>query len=77
MRGRMVEKAAEKLSQGLPGGPGVKNPPCNAGDTGLIPGQGTKIPHAKGQLESLAQIPRDSTKVPRATTKTWCSQINT
>ena len=22
----------------------VKNPPSNAGDTGLIPGQGTKIP---------------------------------
>ena len=24
----------------------AKNPPANAGDTGLIPGQGTKIPHA-------------------------------
>ena len=24
--------------QGSPGGPVVKNPPCNAGDTGLIPG---------------------------------------
>ena len=33
----------------FPGGPVVKNPPSNAGDTGLIPGQGTKIPHAKGQ----------------------------
>ena len=30
----------------FPGGPGVKNPPCNTGDTDLIPGQGTKIPHA-------------------------------
>ena len=29
-----------------PGGPEVKNPPSNAGDTGLIPGQGTGIPHA-------------------------------
>ena len=28
----------------------VKNPPANAGDTGLIPGQGTKITHATGQL---------------------------
>ena len=28
----------------------VKNLPFNAGDTGLIPGQGTKIPHAVGQL---------------------------
>ena len=30
----------------FPGGPVVKNPPCNAGDAGLIPGGGTKIPHA-------------------------------
>ena len=28
----------------------VKNPPSNAGDAGSIPGQGTKIPHAAGQL---------------------------
>ena len=27
----------------FPGGPVVKNPPSNAGDAGLIPGQGTKI----------------------------------
>ena len=30
-------------------GPVVKNPPCNAGKAGLIPGQGTKIPRAPGQ----------------------------
>ena len=28
----------------------VKNPPSKAGDAGLIPGWGTKIPHAAGQL---------------------------
>ena len=28
----------------------VKNPPSNAGNEGLIPGQGTKIPSAMGQL---------------------------
>ena len=28
----------------------LKNPPSNAGDVGLIPGRGTKIPHAAGQL---------------------------
>ena len=38
----------------FPGGPVVKNPPSNAGDTGLIPGQGTKIPHAMGQLSPHA-----------------------
>ena len=33
----------------FPGGPVDKNLPAIAGDTGSIPGQGTKIPHAKGQ----------------------------
>ena len=30
----------------MPGGPVVKNPPSSAGDTGSIPGWGTKITHA-------------------------------
>ena len=38
----------------FPGGPVVKNPPYNAGDAGSIPGQGTKIPHAAGQLSPRA-----------------------
>ena len=40
--------------QDFPGGPVVKNPPYDAGDAGLIPGQGTKIPHAAGQLNPCA-----------------------
>ena len=28
----------------------VKNPPSNSGYVGSIPGRGTKIPHAAGQL---------------------------
>ena len=36
------------------GGPVVKNPPYNSGDVGLIPGQGTKIPHDAGQLSPHA-----------------------
>ena len=28
----------------------VKNPPCNKGDPGSIPGQGTVIPNAAEQL---------------------------
>ena len=32
----------------------VKNLPSNAGDAGLIPGRGTKIPHAAGQLSPHA-----------------------
>ena len=38
----------------FPGGPVVKNPPCNAKNVGLIPGQGTKILHAMEQLSSRA-----------------------
>ena len=32
----------------------VKNLPSNAGDRALIPGQGTKIPHATEQLSMRA-----------------------
>ena len=32
----------------------VKIPPFNTGDAGSIPGQGTKIPHATGQLSPSA-----------------------
>ena len=34
----------------LPGGLVVKNPPSNAGDASSIPGQGTEVPQASGQL---------------------------
>ena len=37
--------------QVFPGGPVVKNPPCNAGDVGLIPGWAAKIPHIEEQPE--------------------------
>ena len=40
----------------FPSGPEVKNLPCNAGDTGLIPGGGTKIPHVTGQLNHALQV---------------------
>ena len=43
---------------------GVESPPCNAGDAGSIPDQGTRILYAVEQL-SLS-----------ATTKIWSSQIN-
>ena len=32
----------------FPDGPGVKNPPSNAEDVGLIPDWGTKIPMPQG-----------------------------
>ena len=44
----------KNLFRDFPGGPVVKNPPYNAGDADSIPGQGTKIPHAAGQLSPSA-----------------------
>ena len=38
----------ENTSWDFPDDPVAKNLPSNAGDMGLIPGQGTKIPHAWG-----------------------------
>ena len=62
----------------FPGGPVLKNPPSNAGDTGSISGWGTKIPRAVGQL-SLHAAATDPTcsgacvpqleKSPRTATK--------
>ena len=59
----------------------VKTLPCNAGDMGLIPGGGTQIPHAMGQLslynstrEKPAHLKAEpmchSEKIPCGTTKT-------
>ena len=49
----------QELSGDSPGGPLVKNPPSNAGDMSLIPGQGTEIPHAAGQLSLCAATPEE------------------
>ena len=38
----------------IPGGPAVRNLPCNAEDTGSILGLGTKIPRAVGWLSQCA-----------------------
>ena len=48
-----LNEGLRKAQRDFPGGPVVKNLPCNAGDTGLNPGQETKIPHATGQLSLL------------------------
>ena len=70
----------------FPGGPVVKNLPCNAGVMGSIPDWGTKIPHSRAtksagpdnwaltpQLDSLCAAKKDpAAKILCATTKTWC-----
>ena len=69
----------------FPGGPEVKNLLYKAGDTGSIPGQGTKIPHALEQLSHRPtagvsapqrKIPHDAMRIPCAAAETQRSQIN-
>lgn len=47
----------------------MKIPPCNARDTGAIPGRGTEIPYAAGQLsqsaETRVRAPQGISHVPR------------
>ena len=47
----------------------VKNPLYNAGNTGSIPDQGTKIPHAKEQLGPLAVTTDPMLESPSTITK--------
>ena len=46
----------------------VKDPLSNTGDVGSIPGRGTKIPHAVGQLHAITRVS------PRTAARSWCSQ---
>ena len=57
---QVLEQVKAICARDYPGGPVVKNPPCNAGDLGSIRGWGTKIPHATEQL-SLHVATRGST----------------
>ena len=50
--GRQFSKSV--APQDFPGGPVVKNLPCNARDASSIPGWGTKIPYAMKQLSPPA-----------------------
>ena len=61
-------------SRDFPGGLMVKNLPCNARNTGWIPGQKTKVPHAAGQLSpgqllSLHARTKEKPRVPQQQSK--------
>ena len=43
----------KSLFRDFPGDPVIKNLPGNAGDKGLTPDQGTKIPHATWQGQKV------------------------
>ena len=73
----------------FPGGPVVKNWPCNAGNVDSIPGWATKSTHHSDWVHALwrpcattrksvhqRKILHDATKILSATTKTRCSQTN-
>ena len=55
----------KKVPWDFPGGPVVKNPLSNAGDAGSIPGWGTKIPHAMGQLSPRTTTRESKTRTPQ------------
>ena len=61
------------MREDFPDDPVVKNLPSNAGDTSSVPGWGTEIPHYTGQLSPHTATRK---KVPHATIKILCSQIN-
>ena len=69
---RHLSHGIESVGGDFPGGPVVKNPPSNAGDAGSIPGWGTKIPHAVGQLSpratttELSRLSEGARKIGRA-----------
>ena len=46
------------------GGPIIEKTPSNAGDVGLIPGGGTKIPHVAGHPSLWSQLQRSCTLEP-------------
>ena len=48
---------AKNTSRDFPDGPKVKTLPANAGDMGLIPGQGTEPRHDSGQLSPMIALP--------------------
>ena len=52
----MLFKLGKNLQVGdFPSGPVVKNPSCNAGDIGSVPGKGTNIPHVVSNYRDCAQ----------------------
>ena len=57
-------RASSPKTRGVSGGPVVKTSPANTGVAGLIPGQGTIVPHASGP------------KAPNIRQKQYCNKFN-
>ena len=52
------------MHKDVPGGPVVKNPPCNPRDAGSIPGQETKTPHDTGQVSPCTATTQPGQEAP-------------
>ena len=57
-----TRKREKTTHRDLPGGPVVENPPSNAGDRGLIPGRGARIPRAANYRAHTPWSPRTLTR---------------
>ena len=62
----------ERQAGDFPGGSEVNNLTANAGDEGSIPGQGTNIPHAEGQLRWCATAGEEPTCCNKEPTSVEC-----
>ena len=43
-------------SYGFPGGPGINNPPANAGDVSSVPGSGRSLGEGNGNLPKYSNL---------------------
>ena len=59
MNTHSIQLSYENGTEDFTGGPVVKNPPSNAGNTGSIPSGGTKTPHESEQLSPQLQPERN------------------
>ena len=62
----------ERQARDFPGGSEVNNLPADAGDEGSIPGRGTNIPHAEGQLRCCTTTGENPTCCSKEPTSVEC-----
>ena len=78
--GSAMKVLVDNICGDVPSSSVVKTPPSNAGDRGSIPGRGTKISYAMGQLSvrvaTRKKPPHTAMKSPCAATKILSCQIS-
>ena len=61
LNAQRFEAGKKKKFRDFPRGPVVKDPPSDAGDTGLIPGGGTEMPRARSNEVAVVTTTREPT----------------